>query len=472
MNHREGSNIYNIFSVLGANFFVMFVGISQSLLFPKLMGPSQYGYWSLYLLYISYAGFFNLGVTDGIYLLFGGKDYEQLEKEKFKAYLIIIFIYLSLFLFIWLIYSFYIYYKTPQMLIMIYIGFSSFFACLINYIVMINQATSRFNIYSKGHIIEKISIIFGAIILIKWKIAFVPMVASIIGRFITLIFYYTKSKDILFAKHSSLKEALKDISKFFSVGIWITLAATGTTAMSGIGRFFIQYQLGVIELGYYSFILSLAGLFTIFFSAIATVLFPMFKRSIESTYRNYTIMLDNLLDWFGILILLLYFPAKYILAIMYPQYEPALKALVLLFPLVLLQGRISMIYSTIYKVERLERQYVYNLIISIAVCVIAIIISLKIKKDITSVALATYISFVFWCIINVLHYNKKSVIKLQYHFVSLIISIIFIIINLLDLPNIIAVILTYCICIPYAIFSTVKVIPSVKQLRSYLKESA
>ncbi|MBO1265075.1 oligosaccharide flippase family protein [Proteiniclasticum sp. SCR006] len=468
MQHKLSNNARNLLSVLGANFFVMFVGIIQSFLFPKLMGPNQYGYWSMYLLYIGYAGFFNLGVSDGIYLLFGGENYNDLEKGKFKAYFNIILFYLSVFLIIWVLYCFFSQQVTQQLLIMLAIGLSSFLACLINYVVMIDQATSRFNIYSKGHIIEKIAIMAGTIILIKLRNPLVVIMASIIGRMITVFYYYANSKPILYAKHSPYKEALKDMATFFSAGIWMTLAAIGTTAMTGIGRFFIHYQLGVTELGYFSFVLSISGLFTIFFSAIATVLFPMLKRSTGEAYRKQMIILDNLLDWVGILILLLYFPAKSMLSILYPQYESALKILVVLFPLVLLQGRTSMVYYTIYKVERLERQYVYNLIIALLVCVIFSMSSLMVVKDITSVAVATYGAFVVWCIVIVALYNKNSDIKLKYHFGNLLLSVIFLTINLVGLPNGLDVIVTYCVYIPIAIYSTIKAIPDIKHLRYYL----
>ena len=53
----------------------------------KLIGVEKYGYWQLYLFYTSYVGFFQLGWNDGIYLRYGGEDYNNLDKGLFFAVL-------------------------------------------------------------------------------------------------------------------------------------------------------------------------------------------------------------------------------------------------------------------------------------------------------------------------------------------------------------------------------------------------
>lgn len=426
----KSKNTKNFMSVLGANLLVMLIGIIQSLIFPKLMSPNQYGIWSLYLLYVSYAGLFNLGVSDGIYLLYGGENYDNLDKSKFKTYLIIIVSYLLVFLVIWSLFQIKEGMKE-QVLLMLMIGVSCFLACLINFTTMIDQATSRFNIYSKGHIIEKILIMLGAICLFKWRSAFVIIISSIIGRMVTVIYYYLHTKPILIAKHSSYREAFKDIRKFSSVGIWVTLAAICTTSMTGIGRFFVKNFLGVTELGYYSFVLSIAGLFTIFFSAIATVLFPMMRQSSGSVYKKQVDMMDSVLDFIGLFILLLYYPSRVILEMLYPQYKPGFDCLILLFPLVLLQGRTTMIHFTVYKVERFEQQYVYNLLISMVLCACVCCIGMKFWPNTISIAIATYIAFLFWSNLNIFVYNRNSINKLSYHCMYTVVSIVFLLVNLM-----------------------------------------
>ena len=53
----------NLLTVLGSSLVV--------LLLPKIMGAKEYGYWQLYIFYLSYVGFIHLGWVDGIYLRYG-----------------------------------------------------------------------------------------------------------------------------------------------------------------------------------------------------------------------------------------------------------------------------------------------------------------------------------------------------------------------------------------------------------------
>ena len=57
----------------------MCLSILQTLLVPKVLGVEQYGYWQLYIFYISYVGFFHLGLSSGVYLTTGGQTREQME---------------------------------------------------------------------------------------------------------------------------------------------------------------------------------------------------------------------------------------------------------------------------------------------------------------------------------------------------------------------------------------------------------
>ncbi|HFI0453918.1 TPA: hypothetical protein ACGOYY_001903, partial [Streptococcus suis] len=66
-----------------SNLLSLLVSTLVILILPKLIGVEEYGYWQLYLFYTSYVGFTHLGWIDGIYLKYGGEEYEKLDKQKF-----------------------------------------------------------------------------------------------------------------------------------------------------------------------------------------------------------------------------------------------------------------------------------------------------------------------------------------------------------------------------------------------------
>ena len=62
---------------IGANLVTIMVSLIVTLILPKFISVEQYGYWQVYLFYTTYIGIFHLGITDGIYLRYGGKQYEE-----------------------------------------------------------------------------------------------------------------------------------------------------------------------------------------------------------------------------------------------------------------------------------------------------------------------------------------------------------------------------------------------------------
>ena len=68
-------------------------GILTGIFLPKIMSMDSYGSYKLYTLYLSYVGLFHFGFIDGIYLKYGGVDYDDLDRElfrKFSKYLLVI----------------------------------------------------------------------------------------------------------------------------------------------------------------------------------------------------------------------------------------------------------------------------------------------------------------------------------------------------------------------------------------------
>ncbi|WP_288304958.1 oligosaccharide flippase family protein [uncultured Fusobacterium sp.] len=422
-------NIKSFLQVISANLFVMLVGIIQSLLLPQKIGPEQYGFWSLYLLYIGYAGFFNLGIPDGIYLCFAGKKYKDLDKKKFRSYLNISSIISLIFLIIWIIIILIEDMEEHFKLIMILIGVSSFFACINNFVTMLDQATARFNIYSTGRIIEKCCIIFGILFyfIFNLETAIVIIIFSVLGKIITCLFYLYNTKPILVEKSVSYKDEIKDILYFMKIGLWLTLSSIGISTINSIGRFFIQYNMNVTALGQYSFIFSIAGLFTLFFSAVATVLFPMLKKSSDNNIGE----IDVIMNICGLAIYLCIGPLYIFLNMFYKDYSPSFDCLVVMLSSVALLGKISIVYSTIFKMINRVKEYVIILIISIIICLIITYLTVKLDNSIFSIAIASYFSLMILCILSVKKYNSYNRDKLQYGFFYYLVAFVYFILKII-----------------------------------------
>ena len=52
---------------------MLLCSLVTSLVVPKYMGTTQYGYWQIYYFYLNYINFVTLGYNDGLVLKYGGK---------------------------------------------------------------------------------------------------------------------------------------------------------------------------------------------------------------------------------------------------------------------------------------------------------------------------------------------------------------------------------------------------------------
>jgi len=74
-----------------ANLVTIIVSFIVTLFLPKIISVEQYGYWQVYLFYSTYVGILHLGLNDGIYLRYGGEEYNDLNFKLFYGEFKILF---------------------------------------------------------------------------------------------------------------------------------------------------------------------------------------------------------------------------------------------------------------------------------------------------------------------------------------------------------------------------------------------
>lgn len=464
------SEIKSILNVASANFLVMFIGIGQTLVLPNILEPIEYGYWSLYLLYVGYAGFTIFGFCDGFYLKYGGKKYDELDKRTFSSYHLVLLSYLLILLIIWCLGVGILLPNSKRSIVLICVGIGGVLACQNSYFILLNQATARFSIYAKGNMLEKIIIITVALICI-----FVPgiscfyiIVAALVGKLITTIYFTYYSREIVFAKPIFNATVWSSILENIGIGFTLTLSNIGATLITGFGRFVIESKLGVEELGYYSLMFSVSALFTQLIYAISTVFYPIFRRVSESKAKLLLDKFDKLIVNLGGSILILYYPARFFLELLFPKYHPAMECILFLFPIVICQGRMTIVYSTIFKVLRMERQLLKNVIFALVFCVVITLGLFYIYPNKETIALATYISFLFWSAITVWRYNKIGSKKIKVLSADAIISGIYIAINYAFGYSWKSFTVTFAVVFIYTVLKGKQIISIVKDFRAMM----
>lgn len=85
MNNRIKIFIKNLLYAFVAQGLSFILSALMSIIVPKVLSVNDFGYWQLFIFYTSYVGFFHFGFNDGIYLLNGGKNYDELNYNEIGA---------------------------------------------------------------------------------------------------------------------------------------------------------------------------------------------------------------------------------------------------------------------------------------------------------------------------------------------------------------------------------------------------
>lgn len=424
----EFKSIVNVFF---SNSLVLFFGIIQSFILPQILGPDEYGYWALFLLYSGYAGLLIFGFNDGFYLKYGGISYEKLNKSIFSAYNIILLSYLVLMFSIWILVLKNINLSFRYIYLYVCIGIEVALLNYKGYFILLNQATARFSIYSLGNIIQKLIItcVAAYIFFYDYKNVFYVIAASILGNLLSIIFYLYCSFDIICSKPIFNKILVKNVEDNIKAGSILTFYSVSGMLMNGFGRFFIQFNLGTLELGYYSFIFSISVLFTQIVYACSLVFFPMFRRLEVAATKTILRRIDEGLIIFSGIILLFYYPIGCFLNMFFPKYSEAMCYLAFLFPIIICQSRMSLVYGTLYKVFRFEKLMFFNVLISLIFSVLITILLYHITNAKEMIAFGTYLGYLFWVILSKYIYSRKENKKSFLLTEDIVLSGIYLIIN-------------------------------------------
>ena len=301
----------NILYTFGAQGISMILSILMSLFLPKVLGIKEYSYWQLFIFYISYAGFFHLGLNDGMYLKQGGIEYKNLDYRLLNSNLFLITLFQILITVIGCITLRFldlpdqnrIFVIICTMLYMVIYNYSG-------YLSYILQIANRIKEYSISVIIEKV--IFIAVVILgiitNNEIFSLYIILNICAKLCSLIYSAIKCKEVVLAKLSFKKNVLEDFIDNIRVGINITVSSVAGMLILGIGRSLIDTKWGVETFGKFSLAISLSNFMLQFISQVSLVLFPVLKRTDEKKVVIYYQTIKNILSFFLLGILLGYMP--------------------------------------------------------------------------------------------------------------------------------------------------------------------
>lgn len=349
--------IKNSFYVIVSNLLALIISVLVVLILPKIIGVSEYGYWQLYLFYVSYVGFLHLGWVDGIFLKYGGKEYQELEKQKFFSQFISLFIFQLIIALVIFSFSHVFVTEINKLFIFTMLALALVTTNVRFLFVYILQATNRIKESAWITIVDRAiyAVLIILLILMGLKQYQLMIVADIVGRVISLVLAIYLCVEIAFQKFSQFKLDLAEIYDNIIVGSSLMLSNVCSMLIIGIARFGIEYKWDIVTFGKISLVFSISAFLMVFINAIGVVLFPILKRMQSQDMVKIFIKVRDIFVIIMFAMLFCYYPTKWILSEWLIEYADKMIYMSIIFPIAVYEGKMALLLNTYFKALRLEK---------------------------------------------------------------------------------------------------------------------
>lgn len=464
MNYNK-KTVIDILKVSISNEIKLFSGVLVGLLLPKVIGVTDYGYYKTFTLYTTYVGLFMLGIGDGIYLRYGGRNYNELDKKKFitfsQLYIIIeitiglILLGCSLF---WV--------KNELKFICFALAIYLVTTNLTGYYQIISQITSRFSELSTRNIIQSALIALSIIVLwiinryaginVSYRI-YVLMYLVVIS--ILAVWYVFTYRDISFGNGIGYSGALKEFIRFSRIGFPLTFANLCSSLILTLDRQFVNLLFDTDTYAVYAFAYNMLSLVTTATTAISTVLYPRLKQiDKKKLTESYTPLATIILALvFGCLSI--YFPLLPFINWFLPKYEGSLIIFRIIFPGLAVSSAVTIIMHNFYKALDVSYKFFVKSVVVLIISGIANYIAYKIFHTTISISIASILTLVFWYSYVEIYLIKKYRVQWIGNYTYMIIMMIsFYLISNIDnwIIGMVVYLVTYILMTMFFYFNEIK----------------
>ena len=416
--------IGNIFKVAASNILKLLAGVLVGFLLPKIIGITDYGYYKTFTLYATYIGLFAFGITDGVYLKYGGKNYEELDKSNFRFYTIFYF-FLELISSVVIALIAILFLKDEIRYIFICLAVFLIFNNITGYFQIISQITGRFNELSIRTLIQ--SILTALTVIGLWLVhrfsdnIITYRIYTIIYISITAIlalWYIITYRDITFGKQG--KRDWKDILEFVKIGFPLLIANLCSSLILALDRQFVSILFDTDTYAVYAFAYNMLGLITTALSAISTVIYPTLKRTDENTLKStYSRLIEIILILvFGCL--LVYFPLCWFVNWFLPKYTDSLVIFRIILPGLAVSSVVTIVMHNYYKTFGKETSFFIKSIIVLVLSAGANYAAYAIFKTTQAISIASIIVMVIWYVLIEIYFIRQHKVKWVKNFIYML----------------------------------------------------
>lgn len=362
----------------------MLASVLTTLLLPRLLGVESFGYWQLFVFYSGYVGFFHLGLTDGVYLLFGGTPRDCIDKSAVKSQFLLLMCYEMVFALGLGLVALSLPLEQSRTLVLICTAVlivvnNAWYYC--GYTLQAMNETIR---YSTSVLFDRGSFMVVLVLLMVMHVVdFLPYVLCfLVSKSLALAYCLLSFRDILSAGLLPVGRTLRDGAKSLRVGSKLMIANIASGLIIGVVRYGVDLRWGIEVFSKVSFSLSLVNFILLFVQQFALVLFPALRQASSEEVRKVYQGVHHALDLAAPFIYLLYYPMLLLINVWLPDYSESMRFFAVLLPICVFDAKMTLACATYMKVVRREGLLLKINLTSVATSVVAMIIGLYVLDSV------------------------------------------------------------------------------------------
>lgn len=394
----------NIIRVAMSNITTILSGIVVGFLVPKVLSLSGYGYYKTFTLYVSYLGLFSLGIVDGIVLKYGDKDYDALERNRFRAYFLW-YMLMHICMALMMLVAAFLMPNKDMKIITVMLGMNLIAVNVTGYFQHISQITQRFKEYSYRKVIQSIlnvTIVVLMYIVFKqgYQIDYNWYVLSIvIMNYLLMAWYIYTYRDIVFGKRLRLEESYRNVVDLIKLGFPLLFANLCSTLLLTIDRQFVNFTFNTEDYAIYAFAYNMLSLVTVATSAISTVLYPMLKRAESDNVAEKYPYLVGIVMIVVYALMLAYFPLVLFVNWFLPKYSMSLDIFRIILPGIAISSTVTVVMHNYYKAIGRNKEYFAKSVVILTLSVVANAAAYFLFGTMGSISIASIFTIVVWYIL-------------------------------------------------------------------------
>ena len=398
---KKQSIVKSLAAVTFSNITTILSGVVVSMLLPKILSVTDYGWYKTFSLYTSYAGFFSLGIIDGIVLKHGGDDYTDLNRPLFRNYFrwySLLHLFFMLLLFVVSIFVKDNNYRFICIILGIYLVLNNF----TGYFQQVSQITQRFKEYSMRKIINSGLKIINVGLLFAWRlVGFDPTYRIYLAFFILSQigitgWYFITYRGIIFGESIPLFQTKKQIITLSITGFPLLFANLCSTLILSLDSQFVSVLFDTETYAKYAFAYNMLSLVTVAMSAISTVLYPSLKRTTPETMKKTFESLMGIISVVVYAAIIAFFPLCLFVEWFLPKYTESLPIFRIVFPGLALSSSITVVMHNYYKALGKNNVYFRKSIVVLLVSAAANGIAYLAFRSTVSISIASIVTMLFW----------------------------------------------------------------------------